>query len=688
MVELYAFMSILGLGYLLSKTNKEPERRDTQLGTSEIPTSNTMYDSSFAEAVKKMEIMKGQASFKKAEHPVETGVIGSQFRENRSRSVKKTITSNLAGIEIPADDFVHSNMQPFFGGSVKQNMNPMANRGTLERFTGEIESDIYIKKKECKPLFDLENNIGNVYGNPVQTELIKDRYNESRIRNNERPFEPVHVGPGINDGYSSQPTGGYQQFDAQEMIMPRTVDQLRTGSNPKETYEGRVLTGMGTAQRGKIGAVAKNKAVSFFENSPDRYFTTTGAQIKDTERPEYDAKSTNRQSTTKEYKGDLYAAGFSKAPPVDGAVKQTTRQQFEDFGFRNVDADEYGKGEQYDFGKGNILCKENERDLTVEKTYEGNLVSLVKSIIAPLEDIFKNSRKEYTIQNQRPYGQLQATFPPKITVKDPNDVTRTTIKETNIHDAVESGNIKGPTKILVYDPDEIARTTMREATRPMDTELNIRGGTYKGTIPMDDKANVTTKETLIDGERYGNIEGLEKVVGAYQTTEYDAKTTQKEFISDRDYIGGADKENGDGYRIAPDVAPATQKEFISDNDYFGVAEAAADAKKQMSYEDIMNATMNELREGTLVGRNPTKESVKVAAGLDSMNTYTRKLEIDNIIERENNNIEHIMNQKTTCPEDITITKEKDQLENDDRLDINLLSALQNNPYAIKPLSSV
>jgi hypothetical protein len=464
------------------------------------------------------------------------------------------------------------------------------------------------------------------------------------------------------------------------------VDELRIGSNSKETYEGRILTGMGTAQRGQVGIVNKNKVVTFYENNPDRYFTTTGAQIKDTERPEYDAKDTNRQSTTGEYKGDVFAAGFSKAQPVEGAIKQTTRQQLEDFGFRNVDGDEYGKGDEYDFGKGNILCKENERDLTTEKTYEGNLISLVKSIIAPLEDIFRNTRKEYTIQNERPYGQLQATFPPKITIKDPNDVARTTIKETNIHDAVESGNIKGPTRIIIYDPEDVARTTIRDTSKQMDTDLNIRGGTYKGTIGLDDKVRTTIAETLIDGERYGNIESLENVVGAYQTTEYDAKTTQKEFISDRDYIGVAEKEQGDGYRVAPDNAPPTQKEFISDNDYFGVAESS-DAKKPMSHEDIMNATMNELREETLEGRNPTKESVKVASGLDSMNVYTRRLEIDSITERENNNIEHIMNQETTSPEDIVITKEKDQLDNDDRLDINLLTALQDNPYSIKPLSS-
>jgi Family of unknown function (DUF5899) len=685
MIELYAFLSLVGIGYLLSKSSPTTERTDNLIPVREIPTSNTMYDSSFYNAVQQIEAKNANKSFIKSQDPIGTGVIGSTFRDDYPK--KKTIKSPLSGIEIPMDDFVHSNMMPFFGSSVKQNVEPGANRSTLERFTGELGSDIYVKKKECKPLFDPQENVGNVFGNQTNTDYYKDRFEESRVRNNERPFEPVHVGPGLGAGYTDKPTGGYQQFEARDYIMPKTVDDLRVGTNPKETFEGVILPGMGTAQRGKFEAMSKNRSETFFENTPERYFTTVGAQTKDKQRPDVEAKDTNRQSTAKEYMGDVYAAGFSKGQPVESAVKQPTKQQLEDFGFRNVDGDTYGKGDDYDYGKSTILCTENERDLTSTKTYEGNLTSLVKSIIAPLEDIFKNTRKEYTVQNPRQYGQLQATFPDKITIYDPNQVARTTIKETNIHDTVDTGNIVGPVKLTVYDPDAILRTTVRETVRPMDTELNLRSGKLVGTVHLDDKASTTMKETLIESKRDGNIQSLEGIHGGYENTEYDAKITQKQFISDKDYVGGVEKGQGDGYKISPADAPDTQKQFLSDRDYFGVAESA-DNKKPMSYEDIMNATINELKETTLTGRNPTQESVKVASGKDSMNVYTRKLEVDSSTEREANNIEHIINQQTTNPEDIVLTKQKDQLEQqDDRLDINILSSLQSNPYAIKPLSS-
>ena len=56
--------------------------------------------------------------------------------------------------------------------------------------------------------------------------------------------------------------------------------------------------------------------------------------------------------------------------------------------------------------------------------------------------------------------------PKKLTVYDPNDIARTTIKETNIHDN-RAGNMSGPNKITVHDPNDIARTTIKETNIQM-----------------------------------------------------------------------------------------------------------------------------------------------------------------------------------------------------------------------------
>jgi hypothetical protein len=240
--------------------------------------------------------------------------------------------------------------------------------------------------------------------------------------------------------------------------------------------------------------------------------------------------------------------------------------------------------------------------------------------------------------------------------------------------------VKGPVRLQVYDPEDIARRTVRETIDPMDTALNLSGGKKRVRVYPDDKPLPTIKETTIDNDRDGNIGTLEGMHGAYKSTEYDAKLTQKQFVSDHDYFGTAGQNRADGYKVAPAEAPDTQKQFLSDHDYFGTAMAGQD-KKPTSIEDIMNARINELKESTLEGRDPTKESVKVASGADDVSMTFKKIECDDLAAREIHNIGRVVNKRENL-NDCGFTKQKDQLNNDDRLDINLLAALKENPYAL------
>lgn len=686
MIELYTFLSLMGIGYLLSKTTDVPSKIPNTVHKSERPSMNTVYDSSYYPKTMNMEKHAGDKMFAKS---LETrgNVVGPTYRENIDHADRnKTIRSNLAGVEIPSGEFTHNNMTPFFGSRMKQNVDPMANHSTLETFTGNYSQDTYIRKKEQKPLFDPSHNVQNIYGNTENTELLKDRIYQSRVRNNERPFQQVRVGPGLNAGYGSEPIGGFQQIDSRDYAMPKNVDELRQGANPKLTFEGRILPAKGSTQRGILGEVNRNKDVfTFVENfEGERNFKTTGAFTKPKERPEIEVKDTVREATTREYMGDPFRPVAQKTAAL---VKEPFRQALEDFGFRNMDGEDVGNGASYDYGKSSITPIFNERNLTTEKTYEGNITSLVKAIVAPLEDVFKPSKKEYTIQHARPYGQLQATFPEKITIKDPNDVARTTIKETLIHDTVETGNLRGATKNVLYDPEDIARRTVRETTRSMETAVNLSGGKKTGKLPLADKPGTTIKETTTHNTHTGGVESLEGRHGAYKSTEYDAKLTQKQFLSDEDYFGVAANGQQDGYKISPAEAPDTQKQFLSDKDHYGIA-VAGENKKPMSYEDIFNATINELKEPTLVGREPTQESVKVASGADEVNLSVRKLGLDDCNARDTQNIERITAQQRPEISECAVTKEKPLLDTSDRLDITVLSSLGDNPYALKPLNEM
>ena len=109
-------------------------------------------------------------------------------------------------------------MTPFFGGSIKQNVDEFSNNTLLETFSGNIDN--YQKKKEIEPLFKPQTNVGNVYG-MQNLDNDYDRYYVSDKRNNVSAVEQIRVGPGLNQGYTSEPSGGFQQSNAQEYALTK-----------------------------------------------------------------------------------------------------------------------------------------------------------------------------------------------------------------------------------------------------------------------------------------------------------------------------------------------------------------------------------------------------------------------------------------------------------------------------------
>jgi hypothetical protein len=651
MLELYAFLTLMSAGYILSNkalqgttaSSAAAPRRADRVHPSEIPSANTVYDADYYHTVRQRENFRAHRHHAKSKYPKQTGVIHNEYRASLPNPHVKTVRSELADVEMNVRDFRHNNMTPFFGSRIKQNLSATANRSILENFTGSVEEDMYRTKKEVRPMF--KPNAQDVYGTRVQVDKHLDRFASSRIRNNEKPFDAVYVGPGLNqDGYGSRAYGGFHQVE-NEFYMPKSVDELRPLTNPKETFEGRVIQGAGLSQRGRIGQMDRNRQSLLEERNGERLFVTAGGNEAARALPEHmDLRDTERETTSQFYMGD--ARGSTNAATATyGQSKESVRQQLEDFGMRNVDADYSGAADAYDHGKGSIRVPDQERDLTGIKTYEGNLTSLVKAIVAPLEDMMKLSKKEFTAASARPYGELQSTAPPKLTIKDPNDVARTTIKETNIHDTRE-GYLTGPRKLTVYDPKDVARRTVRETTDDVH-HPNLKGGS-KQAERSDEKARTTMRETTLDGDNLGGPAVVDPR-GAYATAKVEV--------------------------------PNTQKEFLSDMDYFGIAMGE---EQPMSQDKYLNASMNELREGTLEGRTPSTQGTKEGVDVETHGTF-------NVTKLASSESEYVSNieKVTNVPPDacsVRLTKSRDdRFECSDRLDTTLLSGLASNPYAMKPL---
>lgn len=616
--------------------------------------------------------------------------VGQSQGHSQSQNGKFYV-SELSGNVMPLEDFKHNNMVPFYRGNLKQNMDFDSNRTVLEKFTGV--GDTYRKKAEVKSMFDVTKTNGLVNGSNAFTsrEGINDRFIPSQKRQNERPIEQIRVGPGLADGYTSKPSGGFQQSSAREYILPKNVDELRPGNRQKASeLEGRINPGgLPAGMRGKVGKVNKNKVPTYYNNTPDKYFKNGGYIKAAAMREKFYAKPNNRKQS-RPYYGSLGPVEHSKGYKV-GAIRKSRRNNYITQNPRNAVAKdqwivsdkiiEEGMG---DYGKESIENKPNERDITQKRTIIHNLTTEVKKIMIPLLDYARKTKKENFIGNMRPEGNMKAQMPEKPTIKDPDDVLRTTIKETTIHNNHE-GFIKG-NEMTTVQSDDVMRTTIKETNIHNNApyiNLAPQQPTNLRVYDPEDIPNTTLKETTIY-DHYGNVENPNvEAAGAYTTNNIKMKNTNKQFTSDWEYKGIAtsnlEEGGGRGYLTNRYKAKHTNKQFTSNYEYGGIA--GSYQEKPMSYSDKYNMRLNPNKQEIARGRSPTKQGVKVSNGSDKINVHHKKIEGDqvNIRPPSSTLVYQAPPQINSCG----LTTMKDKLSEDtqrSRLDGNLLQAFNDNPY--------
>lgn len=667
MMEVYVFFSLLGMGYIMSKSNKnEP----TSSKLSNIPKSyNNPYDTNIIETVRHAEKEKAKQKYLQSMHP-QSKVISKNYRDNKNTPQKTHYESLLSGEQIPLNDFTHNNMEPFFGGTIKQNMDVSSGHRNLELYTG-MNNEITIDKQEQVCFADVARDSGSTPNNNASSykEQYERMYNGDK-RTNELPFEQLKVGPGLNDGYGHKPSQRGFDPGERDYLREKNIDELRQGSNPQKSYTTNPTTGLKGSKRGQVGKMDKNRVDTFYETGPEHLLRNKSIYTKDKHRPEIIVKETNRKCGIA-YSGNIYK---NIGNEQSSKLQPTKKQILDKFGIRNVDKTTVGNAE-HDYGKNNILVYSNERDLTGTKTYEGNLTTIIKSFVAPLQDVMKPTAKEFNVLNNREFGELQQITPNKQTIYDPNDVAKTTIKETFIHDT-RTGNIIGEKHSVVYDPDDVAKTTMKETLPNYENINNMRSKLTKPTVyDPDDVAKTTIRETTENNEYEGQI-GMLEGGGGYETNEFNAPNTNKQFITDHEFMGNIDKDKGQGYLTNKMNAPSTSKQFISDNDYYGTAQSSD--KKQVSYDDVYNATINDVKETLLKGRSPTQNNTKIAVGGDKLNVDLR---MDSCEYQTSQNLERVREQPVHV-DSINLTTDKITLDEqvEDRLNSDILKAFHENPY--------
>ena len=413
------------------------------------------------------------------------------FNPNRNPLTAKVIPQgeprydSLTGDKVDRDYFQHNNMVPYFGSNVRTRItDENVVESVLDNMVGtgsQIQS-----KVEQSPLFSPSENIRWAYGAPNTTDFVKSRMNVSQKMSNVKPFQEERVGPGLN----GQASMGYNSgMMARETWLPKTVDELRVANNPKSSYmtlghEGPAMSRITNV--GLMGKLEKNRPERAYETGPDRYMTTTGLAKGATLQSIPIERFVNRATTSASYVG---GAGASNSETyVEGEYMPSKHIDLGPVPLQPANAVGRSEAREGEYGLKGKMAYPNNRSTMRNDDYFGAIGGAFGSVVAPLLDMLRPSRKENTIGSLRPYQ--------------------------NAKSHVQNS--------YLFNPADRMAPTIRETTEKSKNHLNInanqRGGAYKVT---EHQPAFTTRQTTGDFY-YSGIAGGDK-----QVRPYDAEYAQR-----------------------------------------------------------------------------------------------------------------------------------------------------------------
>ena len=342
---------------------------------------------------------------------------------------------SMSGNYLDSAQFKHNNMVPFNGGKIKGYTYDVNIAETvLDNMNGSGSQ--VIKKIEQAPLFKPEDNVQWAYGAPNQSDFYQSRVNPGMRNNNVKPFATENVGPGLNQGYGTSGSGGFNSgMESRDSWLPKTVDELRVDTNPKLEYKLTNHEGPANAtikNLGLIGRVEKQTPDSFFINTQDRWLTTTGGEKAERLRPLEELGVIRRNDILSDYKGPA-GKNDRQAGYAPSAYETAKRHEMPAKDVPHSTA--AGRGPITDgdnYIRSHTNYANHRSTIKQPDTMRSGFGGAIGAVIAPLMDILRPSRKEETVNNVRIYGEATSSVPQSYVI-NPNDTTNTTNKETTIY---------------------------------------------------------------------------------------------------------------------------------------------------------------------------------------------------------------------------------------------------------------
>lgn len=479
MAEIAIPILVLGSMYIMTNQNQKKENYEN-LNNDPVPEGivprgipvNPVQNY----PVQKYKELGGNTSFYPSPNAATDRYFQQDVYENEVERTDKPSNNqkfkSLTGNSVHKKDIKFNNMVPYFGAKISGqtfDYDKGAGQSILDNKAGTGKQ--YIKKKAQAPLFKPAADMNWSHGTPNMSDFYQSRMNPSTKISNNKPWEEVRVGPGLNQGYSAEGTNGFNAgMMARKEWLPKNVDQLRNVTNPKVTFGLANHEGPANSiikSRGIEGRVEKQRPDTYYNNTPDRWFTTGGQEKAQTARSEQPMQPVNRTFTTREY----YGTGGGD---VNGAEKERIEPTYEKSKRIHLEGPVKHLGGAHNLNKSNGWAnvennygghhsRPNARSTTEHREQIGIVSGWMKAAIAPVLDVLRPSRKENVIGNLRPIGNVQGAYGvEQAHVWNPADKTKTTIKEqtaVNKYQPQANYNHGGGYATNEYQPIENQRQT-------------------------------------------------------------------------------------------------------------------------------------------------------------------------------------------------------------------------------------
>lgn len=605
---------------------------------------------------------------------------GSKTDENPviNQPTNFEVFSNYETLDNSEEDKLENNqLQPFIK-SKNRNLDNFDRK--LKLFTGDKNLNLKKPKKEAPALFKPKKQ--NIHGGQNYSNQYQQHLNAGRYYTNELPFEQKKITPGLGFDNNFDSMHGFHQ-DIRQYELPKNIDELRSKSNPKISYKGKIIQGKSKINnRDSDYNFTKYKKAAMFFNRP---LEKSAGYIKEKgARPKVILQATSRANNVGQLMGPEIK-GRNKGE-YRSKINKSKKNTFANDYTRNVKT----KNAKFDTNRDSYNCQQTKREEQAVLPFEKKhyIANLLKALIPVrhYEDKARQTVKETTshiedknIVNLNTNNQkttLHYTDKARQTVKETTsniqdkniinlkggakniqryaDKAKQTIKETTVHNIKDVINIKLYNKLPKRTKQIIAKTlkecllhtprlgnatlinnsdkpkesyvidipkleTTLKETLVKDSQLLNLMGNIKHKVYLKDKARITHKQTYSDKSTIGPA--TQNISDGYKIANFNMIDTNRQSTSDKDYYGISNREDSTGYLTNKHEAKETNKESYVDNDYYGTSQGDL---QPMSYQDIYNATMNEVKETIAVGRQPTLQGPKESVSGDDINIQINK----------------------------------------------------------------